>query len=1661
MANEIEQVEIDVVADAAAATRSSKLVADELARVVQNVGALETKLRNILTGKLPKEMEQLAGYIRQIQTVQGLPANIRAPNRVASVLASGGPAAQLDRAAFQGALSNLRNDKALQALQYEKEANKVLAARAEIYKRIREALPDDASPMQRTNAYRKGLAAVGVSAGDDRQGFNARTLAEVRKFENDRIAIATETANKLKAIEAATQADLQRQRETALARYELAEAKRENRLRDMAQRRRFDAIYQDAQAENRERDRQAARDAKVMAAPSRESRARAGIQGVQDRFAVDGGAGMFGVQATVLRNYAAMGAVLGSLSYATKSTTDFQAAMKDVQAISSATNTEMKSLNTTVLKLGLNSKQSVKDIAEGAKILAQAGYSVQQIDQMIKPIADLATGSGSSLADAAAVTTSVLSVFDLSVSRTAEVTNTLVAGLNQSKLSMEQLSLGIQYAGNIAATEGVQFEELVSALGAMANAGIKSGSTLGTGFRAMIEALENPTDKLTEGLQKLQLTEADVDIKTRGLANVLKTLRDAGFENSEAIGAMEVRARAAYTALANNLNVYQDLEKGIVGTTAATDAAATQMESFNAQWQRLLNSVTMVTTVMGGPVLGTLTALTGGLATALGAATPLAPALQLVAAALAAIAVVSLGRFLLGLAAGFTGARLSAMLFQIEVFKAAVATEGLSFAIKGLVASTGIGLLVVAITALITVLGAAAAKQAELNAELDRSKAAVNTAGAEVDEYQQRVRELDKYIENLTNRHVSLSENMAAAGVEATRAQERFGAWGLTLDAQGKHVDGLIGKLIQLRAEMAAVANQKAREQDVELRKQETVLGNAAIGQASDLRKKAAYLLKGNNGLNAAERAALESVANGDVTLQNLNRTRSLISGAQSRMGESGRRYNGLLSLIDPLASTQSQRIQTAGQRRQVQETLATTNVASSAEGIQAANSITGMLTSWRKIQYDINQIKDPQARNARQMEFDRQKASEFPVLQRQMLELSSRLAKDPEVRAGLQRRAELNGTDLQYEIDNQFDYGRLKTMVGQPDAMNEGALSDSAKLLEEQALTAKKAGNLQEYKAKRDKAKALRTQAAYVKFMKTGEDASSIEGRVSDIGGAFDEQTTRGMMGGGASGNRSAKREAEAEVKRLERLIEVEKLNADLSTGGTSSAAKIEELVKQWEAAKRRGIAAGGGDTGEQLEALVEEAKEFRAKVVGGTIQDAKDYMAAAASRAADKVSAESAARVAGGADLQDAMDNTLAAYNTAIQKAIEAADQKILAQGGDTTSDAAAEERRKIIEEGLGNVFGALNAQLEAALQATQRQIEAAQLLDNRELAKLDAQSNFYGQLGVGDVHRYMGERRRRELGEGDAIRSRDAALRNKSAADLTVLELQSAIDKRGITSGELVDQLEAAREKARQLGLEYERANNYVVSLTAKTEAFASLTEAASAAWTAYMEQSGVSRPVFEQFADGATTVIESTRAGFKGLFTDIATGSMSAGGAFKKFTLSVLDSMMSLAADMLANQAIKMVLGLFMNSLGGGGAGSFFSSAATAGPGFDFRAMQGGEVPFKRYVGGGQVAPFRDSVPDLLQPGEVVMRKSAVDFLGLDELLKLNTMGNRRTSQMPTMQSAQREPDTVNVWVVPPESKPPLGRKDIVAAITEDMATGGKTKQLIKAIQVGAV
>src|ERR1041384_2737757 len=249
----------------------------------------------------------------------------------------------------------------------------------------------------------------------------------------------------------------------------------------------------------------------------------------------------------------------------------------------------MQSLTGSILDVGKNSRFSILELTEATTQLAQAGFSVRDMATALQSVSDFAAASGTSMKEATDLTSAAVGSFQLQVSETARVMDIFTAALNESRLTSQQIALAIQYVGTTAYEQNVSLEQLVATIGSVAQAGVRAGSTLGTGFRQLLVDLANPSEKLTEQLGRLGLTVADVDVKTKGLNGVLKTLREAGFGAAQAYQGLEVRAAAFFLAASNNLEVSQRLQLAESERGVAARATAAAMDTLSAQTQRFYN----------------------------------------------------------------------------------------------------------------------------------------------------------------------------------------------------------------------------------------------------------------------------------------------------------------------------------------------------------------------------------------------------------------------------------------------------------------------------------------------------------------------------------------------------------------------------------------------------------------------------------------------------------------------------------------------------------------------------------------------------------------------------------------------------------------------------------------------------------------------------------------------------------------------------------------------------------------------------------------------------------------------------------------------------------------------------------------------------------------
>lgn len=511
-----------------------------------------------------------------------------------------------------------------------------------------------------------------------------------------------------------------------------------------------------------------------------------------DRVTGDGGANLFRIQGELAANYMIMSQLFQLFNFGTTYVIQLDKAFRDLQAITNTTDVEMVGLKDTLIEVSEATKFSAVEVTNAATILGQAGFSTDQIKASIKEVTLFATAVGTNLEQATDLASSTISVFNLRAEEMGHVSNVLTGAINLSKLTVDKLALGIQYAGNAAFQSGATLEELVSVLGALSNAGIKSGSTLGTGLRQIIVELQDPTKKFREQMDKLGLTMSDIDVGSQGLIGVFENLRDAGFNSSTAFKSFETRAASAYIAIANNIDVANKLYASIGLSNAAAIANERQMQSLGNTMDNLTSSFGTFLYRGSEPFVQSLVLITRGLTGAIVWLNKTTFATEVLMSTFIAFGGILAGLKLTNLVRGLFGAQTALSLLTFGVWP-----------------------LIGALTALagtILIVGHAFGTLSGAKRELEEATAAVAESEGAFASQQARIESVDEELNRLSNRYVSLKGNNAALGAEVVTLQAKFGEFSSKL-ASGTitTIDDLIAAMQEVRGEFSKLSAEQAK----------------------------------------------------------------------------------------------------------------------------------------------------------------------------------------------------------------------------------------------------------------------------------------------------------------------------------------------------------------------------------------------------------------------------------------------------------------------------------------------------------------------------------------------------------------------------------------------------------------------------------------------------------------------------------------------------------------------------------------------------------------------------------------------------------------------------------------------------------------------------------
>lgn len=283
-------------------------------------------------------------------------------------------------------------------------------------------------------------------------------------------------------------------------------------------------------------------------------------------------------------------AVIGVASVAAaKKTIDvgksFEAGMSEVQAISGASGKDLEKLSAKAKQMGATTKFSATESATALKYMAMAGWKTNQMVSGLSGVMNLAAASGEDLGTVSDIVTDSMTAFGLKAKDSGHFADVLAKASSSSNTNVAMMGETFKYVAPLAGSMKYNIEDTATAIGLMANAGIK-GSQAGTSLRSIITRLVKPPKDAATALNALGISTTKADGSMKPLRETMAELREkfSGLtESQKASYASSIAGQEAMSGLLAIVNAsdsdFNKLQKAIDNSSGAAKKQADVMNN--------------------------------------------------------------------------------------------------------------------------------------------------------------------------------------------------------------------------------------------------------------------------------------------------------------------------------------------------------------------------------------------------------------------------------------------------------------------------------------------------------------------------------------------------------------------------------------------------------------------------------------------------------------------------------------------------------------------------------------------------------------------------------------------------------------------------------------------------------------------------------------------------------------------------------------------------------------------------------------------------------------------------------------------------------------------------------------------------------------------------
>lgn len=235
---------------------------------------------------------------------------------------------------------------------------------------------------------------------------------------------------------------------------------------------------------------------------------------------------------------------------------EFEKAMSSWAATAGATDEDYKRVEAESRKWGAMTTKTATEAANAMEYMALAGWSVDDSIKGLPGVLKLSEAGGMDLARASDLVTDSMSAAGVSVDDLTGYLNVAAMANNKSNQTAEQMMEAMIGVGGAMKDLRVPIEETSTALGVMANRGIK-GSEAGTALNAIMTNLTSGMGQAGDKLEEIGVSAFDSNHNFKGLTTVLNEL-------NAALSTMNEEERNAATAMIGGKN-HRDALNALLG----------------------------------------------------------------------------------------------------------------------------------------------------------------------------------------------------------------------------------------------------------------------------------------------------------------------------------------------------------------------------------------------------------------------------------------------------------------------------------------------------------------------------------------------------------------------------------------------------------------------------------------------------------------------------------------------------------------------------------------------------------------------------------------------------------------------------------------------------------------------------------------------------------------------------------------------------------------------------------------------------------------------------------------------------------------------------------------------------------------------------------------